>query len=136
MDVASGLFALGGVGLAAVFGELRAWREFRTSRSSEIERLRRTTYAAALRQVETLASETAKWAVEGGPSAQAWDGLTAAYGILSEVALIAVDQRTPEAMVVVLRAYRDVLQSEERLLPDPGTERQALVDAFRRELGL
>lgn len=68
IDVGSGLFALGGVALAAVFSEVRAWRENRGVRLSTLYDLRRATNATAQRQVEDLAAALARWANEGAPA--------------------------------------------------------------------
>lgn len=136
MDVASGLFALAGVALAAAFGEVRAWREGRTQRSQDLYQLRRETYARALSEIEVVASATARWAREGEESSGAWKALTTAYGTMNEVALIAVGKATVEKMAAVLRVYRTTLESGERNLPKPRDERRELVLAFRRDLGL
>jgi hypothetical protein len=136
VETVSGLFALAGVALAAAFGELRAWRESSTQRSSELYKTRRETYALALQNVEAVAGRMAEWAKEGGDASVVWESLTAAYTTMNTVALVAVDRRTPEAMSGVLRIYREALEAEHRVMPKPRAERRELVLAFRRDLGL
>ena len=145
MDIASGLFALAGVALAAGFNELRAWRESRAARESAIFELRRETYARALRQIETIASRFAQWAEEPPTLADeystkkraVWDAMTAAYETLNEVRLIAGDLgQTEDAMNGILRDYRDKLEADEQVVFKSREERALLVDLFRKDLAI
>jgi hypothetical protein len=144
MDIASGLFALGGVAVAAGFNELRAWRESRAARESAIFELRRETYARALRQIETIASRFAQWAEEARASDEyftrkraVWDAMTAAYETLNEVRLIAGDLgQTEDAMNRILRDYRDRLEADEQVGFKSREERSVLVDLFRKDLAI
>ncbi|MEU4191364.1 hypothetical protein AB0E69_05665 [Kribbella sp. NPDC026611] len=136
MDVSGGLFALGGVALAAAFSEMRAWREARERRTSSIYELRRTTYALAQRQVEDVAAAIAKWTNESAPADDAWTALTVALATKNEVSLIAGSPDVGQAMSTVLRVFRDALLAGTPALPKPSEERRALLEAFRRDLGL
>jgi hypothetical protein len=144
MDIASGLFALGGVSVAAAFTELRAWREMRTARVEALLQLRRETYVQALRQFETLAGKYARWvestpAVHQDPTVKraVWDEMTAAYETMNEVRLIAGNLgETEAAMNKIVRAFRDRLESDEQILPIIREERTELVQLFRRDLGI
>lgn len=105
MDIASGVFALAGVTVAAVFSELRAWRETRTARGEALLQLRRETYARALRQLETLASKSAQWveapeAVSREPASKlpVWEAMTVVYETMNEVRLAAVDLGRPKRL--------------------------------------
>ena len=53
--ITAGLFALGGVALTALLGELRAWRESRIKQTAELKTLRRETFTRALHDVEAVA---------------------------------------------------------------------------------
>jgi hypothetical protein len=138
MEITAGLFALGGVALTALLGELRAWRESRIKQTAELKTLRRETFTRALHDVEAVASAVALWAgtVPGPEESEAkfWAALSTAYQSLNEVRLIGVDQRPAEAMMDVLRIYRQQVDSGERLLPSAGGDRNAMLAAFRRDL--
>jgi len=58
----SGLFALGGVGLAGLFAEIRASRDGRARENSELTSLKREKYSKGINQVELVASTVARWA--------------------------------------------------------------------------
>lgn len=144
MDIASGVFALSGVAVAALFTEVRAWRETRTARVEALLQLRRETYARALRELETLASKFAQW-VEAADTVQqdptikraVWDAMTAVYETMNEVRLISMDlKETEAAMKKVVSAFRDRLEADEQSLPKIRVERTALVEIFRRDLGV
>lgn len=139
MEITAGLFALGGVALTALLGEVRGWREGRIKQTAELKTLRRETFTRALHDVEAVASTVAIWAgtVPGTQETEAkfWAALSTAYESLNEVRLIGVDQRSAEAMMDVLRIYRTQVESGERLLPSAGGDRNAMLAAFRRDLG-
>lgn len=78
----------------------------------------------------------AKWANEDAPASEAWSALTAAYGTKTEVTLIAGSSKVGEAMVAALLVYRAALEAGTPTLPRPRTERLAMLQAFRRDLGL
>jgi hypothetical protein len=139
MEITAGLFALGGVAMTALLGELRAWRESRIKRTAELNTLRRETFTRALHDVEAVASSVALWAgtVPDAQESEAkfWAALSTAYRSLNEVRLLGVDQRSAEEMTAVLRIYREQVESGERILPVAGGDRNAMLVAFRRDLG-
>ncbi|MDX6293355.1 MAG: hypothetical protein QOH50_2430 [Kribbellaceae bacterium] len=139
MEITAGLFALGGVAMTALLGELRAWRESRIKQTAELNTLRRETFTRALHDVEAVASTVALWAgtVPSPQESEAkfWAALSTAYRSLNEVRLLGVDQRPADAMTDVLRIYREQVESGERMLPVAGGDRTAMLVAFRRDIG-
>lgn len=141
MDIAAGLFALGGVALAGLLTEVRAWRERRTKHDADLHLIRRETYSKALHDVEQVASKISRWA-EASPEAvpdlrlQFWDAMTVAYDSLNKVRLLGTDDRPAEAMSVMLQIYRRQVESGERTVPSAGKARDTMLAAFRRDLGL
>lgn len=95
VDVASGLFALGGVALAGVWAEIRAGREARAQRSSELVSLKRDL----------------------------------------KIRIVADTQLPGDAMDRVLTIYRTAIESNDRTLPQPRDERDAMIREFRKDLG-
>jgi hypothetical protein len=144
MEIAAGLFALGGVALTALLGELRGWRENRIRHTTELATLRRETYIRALHDVEAVASTIGVWSgtmpgseeAETVSSAPFWAALTTAYKSLNEVRLLGGDQAPALAMMDVLRIYRYQVESGVREVPSAGAQRDALLQAFRRDLAL
>jgi len=137
-DVASGLFALGGVALAGVWAEIRAGREARVQRSSELVSLKRDLYTEAIVRVESVARSVALWAtaVEADVSRQSvWAALTSAYETSAKIRIVADTQRPADAMDRVLSTYRTALESNDRRLPQPREEREAMIREFRKDLG-
>jgi hypothetical protein len=137
-DVASGLFALGGVALAGVWAEIRAGREARVQRSSELVSLKRDLYTEAIVRVESVASSVALWAtaVEADVSRQSvWAALTPAYETSAKIRIVADTQLPADAMDRVLTTYRTALESNDRRLPQPREEREAMIREFRKDLG-
>jgi hypothetical protein len=137
----SGLFALGGVGLAGLFAEIRAARESRARENSELTSLKRERYSKAISQVELVASRVALWAgandEERAERSHAfWDELTLAYQIANEVRIIARTQEPAAAMKRVLAIYRAAVENDERKLPKPREQRDDMVSWFRKDLGL
>jgi hypothetical protein len=137
----SGLFALGGVALAALFAEIRAARESRARENSELTSLKRQTYSKALYQVELIASKVAQWAgandEERAERSQAfWDELTVAYQITNEIRIMARTQEPADAMKRVLTIYRAAVENDERKVPKPRDQRSEMVSSFRMDLGL
>src|SRR5262245_18493804 len=95
IDVASGLFALGGVALAGAWAEIRAGREARARQSSELFSLKRELYTEATLRVEAVASSVAQWAsaAEDDVSRQAvWASLTSAYETSAKIRIVADTQ--------------------------------------------
>jgi hypothetical protein len=137
----SGLFALGGVALAALFAEIRAARESRARENSELTSLKRQTYSKALYQVELIASKVALWA-EANDEERAershafWDELTVAYQITNEIRIMARTQEPADAMKRVLTIYRAAVENDERKVPKPRDQRSNMVSSFRMDLGL
>src|SRR5437660_10684184 len=90
----SGLFALGGVALTAIFSEIRSSREGRARENSDLASLKRQTYSKAIYQVELVASKVARWAAAGDDDERAershafWDELTVAYQITNEIRIM------------------------------------------------
>jgi hypothetical protein len=141
MDITAGLFALGGVALTGLLSEMRAWRERRTKRDTDLHLIRRETYSKALHDVEQVASKVSRWA-EAPPEAvpdltvQFWDTMTVAYDSLNKVRLLGTDGRPAEAMAAMLQIYRHQVTSGERAVPSQGNLRHTMLAAFRRDLGL
>ncbi|GHJ48311.1 hypothetical protein Cs7R123_56530 [Catellatospora sp. TT07R-123] len=141
MEIDGGLFALGGVALAAAFTEIRAWREDRSRRAHDLHVQRREVYAAALREVESVTSELAKLINYGAGDREeqrraVWSALVRAYEVLNQVRLLAENMNTAGAMSAVLRVYRDALEQGATELPDPRELRRAMVGGFREDLGI
>jgi len=125
--------------MTALLGELRAWRESRIKQTAELNTLRRETFTRALHDVEAVASTVALWAgtVPSPQESEAkfWAALSTAYRSLNEVRLLGVDQRPADAMTDVLRIYREQVESGEQVLPVAGGDRNAMLVAFRRDIG-
>jgi hypothetical protein len=141
MDVTGGLFALGGVTLAAALAEARAWRESRARKSHELHASRREVYAAALRKVEVVASKVARWVGadendRDNARREVWDALVSAYETQNEIRLIARYESTADNMNTVLSTYRKVLEANETEFPNAHEQRMAMVRAFRADLGI
>jgi len=144
MEITAGLFALGGVALAALLGELRGWRENRVRQSTELTTLRRETYIRALHDVEAVSATIGRWSGSmPGPdeaevisAAPFYTALSKAYESLNEVRLLGGDQRPALAMMDVLRTFREQVESGEREVPNAGAQRNAMLVAFRNDLGL
>lgn len=141
IDLASGLFALGGVALAGAWAEIRAGREARARQSSELLSLKRELYTEAMLRTEAVASSVAQWAFEAedaedDASRQAvWAAITSAYETQNKIRIVADSQAPAEAMKRVLAVYRDVLESSDRRLPKPSDVRSAMISEFRKDLG-
>jgi hypothetical protein len=137
IDVASGLFALGGVALAGAWAEVRAGREARARQSSELVSLKRELYTEATLRIEAVASSVAQWAsAEDDASREAvWAALTSAYETSAKIRIVAGTQIPAEAMQRVLTVYRKALESNDRRLPKPSGLRQAMIGEFRKDLG-
>jgi hypothetical protein len=141
INLVSGLFALGGVAVAALFSEIRSRREDHSRQSSELVSLKRKTYANALYQVELVASNVAQWVDANDDDSAArsravWDSLTTAYQIVNEIHIMARTQEPAVAMKRMLTAYRTPFENGERKLPKPRDLRADMIGAFRRDLGL
>jgi hypothetical protein len=123
MEITAGLFALGGVAMTALLGELRAWRESRIKQTAELKTLRREIFTRALHDVEAVASTVALWAgtVPGTQESEAkfWAALSTAYESLNEVRLLGVDQRPAEAMMDVLRTIASRSRAASDCCPAP-----------------
>jgi hypothetical protein len=138
VDVASGLFALGGVALAGVWAEIRAGREARSRQSSELVSLKRELYTEAIVRTEAVASSVAQWvaAPDDDVSRQAvWAALTSAYETSANIRIVADTQTPADAMEGVLRVYRSALEGNDRRLPKPREGRDAMIRELRRDLG-
>lgn len=137
IDVASGLFALGGVALAGAWAEIRAGREARARQSSELVSLKRELYSEAILRTEAVASSVAQWvAAEDDASQQAvWAALTSAYETAGRIRIVADTQVPAEAMRQLLAVYRNALESEDRRLPKPSDFRDEMISEFRKDLG-
>jgi hypothetical protein len=138
VDVASGLFALGGVALAGAWAEIRAGREARARQSSEFVSLKRELYTEATLRIEAVASSVAQWAsaVQDDASRQAvWAALTSAYETSAKIRIVADTQAPAEVMERVLAVYRKTLESNDRRLPKPNDVRAAMIREFRKDLG-
>jgi hypothetical protein len=136
MDVWSGLFALGGVILGALFTEMHTRREAKIRHAADLQTVRRQTYSTALRHIETLSSATARWAAGRTDEEPVWDALSVAYATENEVRLVASVGGSADAMHRVIRIYRDALETDNRTLPVPREAKQELLTAFRRDLGI
>lgn len=142
MDIASGIFALGGVALAGLVAEVRARRDAWTKRTEAATTLKRHTYSEALGQIEVVASRCARWLEASEASARLdaatsfWDALLEAYRILGDVRLICNDQRIPEVMNGLLRIYRDVIEKAGTQFPKQRDQRRRLIELFRKDLGV
>ena len=141
IELASGLFALGGVALTALFGEVRARREVKVREAAELTALKRKTYGAALQQVELVASKCARWVdpdttTDASARQEFWDALVSGYQIMNEINIMSSTQSPGDAMKRVLTAYRRAVENEKRELPKPREDRQEMFDAFREDLGL
>jgi hypothetical protein len=141
IEIASGLFALGGVALAGVLSEIRSVREARTRRVEDLQSLRRSVYAEALRRVEAVAKSVARWCQPESKDDPAvtravWDALSAAYEIQLEIHLIARRSEVAGAMGRVLGEYRHAVEENKRVLPRPNEPRLVMINAFRMDLGM
>lgn len=144
MEITAGFFALGGVALTALLGELRGWRETRVKQTTELTTLRRETYIRALHDVEAVSASIGLWSgtvpgpeeVETVSAAPFFAALTKAYESLNEVRLLGGDQRPALAMMDVLRTFRNQVESGKREVPSAGVQRNAMLVAFRNDLGL
>jgi hypothetical protein len=144
MEITAGLFALGGVALTALLTELRGWREARVRQTTELASLRRELYIRALHDVEAVASVVGTWSstmpgseeTEAVSSASFWAALTTAYKSLQEVRLLGCDQAPALAMKDALLIYRNQVESGVRELPKARPQLDAMLAAFRRDLGL
>jgi hypothetical protein len=137
-DVASGLFALGGVALAGAWAEIRAGREARARQSSELFSLKRELYTEAIVRSEAVASSVAQWvsATEDDVSGQAvWVALTSAYETVAKIRIVGETQVPADAMQKVLAEYRTALESNDRRLPKPRDLRHTMIREFRKDLG-
>jgi hypothetical protein len=138
VDVASGLFALGGVALAGAWAEIRAGREARVRQSSELVSLKRELYTEAIVRIEAVASGVAQWASateDEVPRQAVWVALTSAYETSAKIRIVADTQVPADAMQRVLTAYRTPLESNDRRLPKPRDLRDAMIREFRKDLG-
>lgn len=144
MEITAGLFALGGVALTALLTELRGWREHRVKQTTELTTLRRETYIRALHSVEAVSATIGLWSgtmpgpedVETVSAAPFYSALSRAYESLNEVRLLGGDQRPALAMMDVLRIFRNQIESGQREVPSAGAQRNAMLVAFRKDLGL
>jgi hypothetical protein len=137
----SGLFALGGVALTALFSEMRAFREGRARENADLASLKRQTYSKAIYQVELVASKVARWAgadddQRSERSHAFWDELTVAYQITNEIRIMARTQEPADAMKRVLSIYRAAVENDTRKLPKPREQSEDMVSSFRTDLGL
>jgi hypothetical protein len=137
----SGLFALGGVGLAGLFAEIRAAREGRTKALLELASLKRQTYSKAIDQVELVASKVARLiGADDNERAERsrafWDELTLAYQIKNQIRLIAGSGEPADAMTRVLTVYRTAIENGERTLPKPRDQVNEMIGLFRSDLDL
>jgi hypothetical protein len=138
VDVASGLFALGGVALAGAWAEIRAGREARARQLSERVSLKIELYTEAIVRIEAVASSVALWAsaTEADESRQAvWAALTPAYETSAKIRIVADTQVPADAMERVLTVYRTALESNDRRLPKPTDLRDAVIREFRKDMG-
>lgn len=136
--MASGLFALGGVALAGAWAEIRAGREARAQQSSELVSLKRELYTEAIVRIESVASNVAQWASaakDDVPRQPIWAAITSAYETSAKIRIVADTQVPADAMERVLTIYRTALESNNRRLPKPGNERDAMIREFRKDLG-
>ncbi|MFI5708558.1 hypothetical protein [Kribbella sp. NPDC051620] len=74
--------------------------------------------------------------VETVSAAPFFAALTKAYESLNEVRLLGGDQRPALAMMDVLRTFRNQVESGKREVPSAGAQRNAMLVAFRNDLGL
>jgi hypothetical protein len=139
VDIASGLFALGGVFLAGLLTEVRSRREWRSKKVDNLIELRRLLYARALREIELAGSRCTRWIEaedKSGAAEKFWDAMTEAYQTLIEVRLVSHTIEIVPQMDRILHIYQDfVEEGVHGKEPSIRSELATLVDLFRRDLG-
>lgn len=134
VELAAGLFALGGVALGGILNELRAWRDTRARRAADLFQLRRETYARAMRDLESVSNRLGRWIDAPSQSWEVekpvWDALEVANATLDEVRLISNHPDLSRVMAEVLETFRRAVAEREGAFPNVSEHRRTLVCSF------
>lgn len=137
VEIAAGAFALAGVLLGGLLAELRAWREARSKRESDLLVVRRETYLRALVALETVASRYNQWVAQGKPQDEVWNAIAAAYVVLNEARLITSQLDALNlAFEDLIRVYRNQIEANDRVRVSAKEQRDHLVEVLRRDISV